>query len=218
MLVNNYISKDFIPPKSNQPVSHGLEIINEFGLTHIPLFEGLHFIGNLSKETLEEAGPDEKLLQLKDFADDFTISENSSLLDAIQKFNNNASNILPVLNTEKQYLGFLMMDDVISGLSTMPFILEPGAIMVIEVSQKQFSISEIAKIAESNNARIIGLFVTDYPEDKTQITIKLIAESIASVSETFERFGYTVVYKFFHDEKEDLYKDRFEQLMKYLDV
>src|SRR5690606_37652348 len=163
--------------------------------------------------------PDLKLAEIKDFTDSFYITENSSLLDAVQKFHNFDTNILPVINEEKQYQGLLMMDDVISGLSAMPFILEPGAILVIEVSQKQFSISEIAKIAESNNARIIGLFVTEYSDgDKVRIALKLISENLASVGETFERFGYTVVFKFFNDEKEDLYKDRFEQLMKYLGV
>jgi|SRR5690606_12126959 len=218
MLVNDYISKDFIPPKLNQTVAHGIELVNKFSLSHIPVFEGLNFIGNISREDLEETDPDLKLAEIKDFTDSFYITENSSLLDAVQKFHNFDTNILPVINEEKQYQGLLMMDDVISGLSTMPFILEPGAILVIEVSQKQFSISEIAKIAESNNARIIGLFVTGYFDDKVQIALKLISENLASVGETFERFGYTVVFKFFNDEKEDLYKDRFEQLMKYLDI
>jgi CBS domain-containing protein len=218
MLVNDYISKDFIPPKLNQTVQHGLELIQEFGLTHVPVFEGLNFIGNISRENLEKPDPNLKLIEIKDFTEFFYITENSSLLDAVQKFHNFGTNILPVINEEKQYLGLLMMDDVISGLSTMPFILEPGAILVIEVPQKQFSISEIAKIAESNNARIIGLFVTGYSDDKVQIALKLISENLASVGETFERFGYTVVFKFFNDEKEDLYKDRFEQLMKYLDI
>ena len=218
MLVNDYISKDFIPPKLNQTVAHGLELVNKFGLSHIPVFEGLNFIGNISRENLEETASDLKLVEIKDFTEFFYITENSSLLDAVQKFHNFDTNILPVINEEKQYQGLLMMDDVISGLSTMPFILEPGAILVIEVSQKQFSISEIAKIAESNNARIIGLFVTAYFDDKVQIALKLISENLASVGETFERFGYTVVFKFFNDEKEDLYKDRFEQLMKYLDI
>jgi len=219
MLVNDYISKDFIPPKLNQSISHGLDLIQQFGLTHIPVFEGLNFIGNISRENLEENNSELKLTEIKDFTEFFYITENSSLLDAVQKFHNFDTNILPVINEEKQYQGLLMMDDVISGLSAMPFILEPGAILVIEVSQKQFSISEIAKIAESNNARIIGLFVTEYSDgDKVRIALKLISENLASVGETFERFGYTVVFKFFNDEKEDLYKDRFEQLMKYLGV
>lgn len=218
MLVNRYITKDFVPPKLNQNVLHAKEIVQEFGISHIPVFEGLNFIGNISREALEESEGETKLSELRNFAEFFYITENSSVLDAIQKFHTTDANLLPVLNTELQYVGMLMMEDVISALSTMPFILEPGAIMMIEIPQKQFSISEIAKIAESNNARIIGLFITDYPEDRVQITLKIIAESLTSVGETFERFGYNVVYKFFNDEKENLYKDRFEQLMKYLDV
>ena len=218
MIVTDYISKDFIPAKLNQKVGHGLELIKEFGLTHIPVFEGLSFVGMISKETLEESDVDEKLSELRDFSEFFYTGENGSLLDAVQNFHLYTSNILVVLNAEQQYEGMLMMDDVISGLSTLPFISEPGAIMIVEVSQKQFSISEVAKIAESNNARIIGLFITGYQEDKIQITIKLIAESLASVSETFERFNYRVIFKFFNDEKEDLMKDRFDMLMKYLDI
>src|SRR5690606_31469819 len=133
-------------------------------------------------------------------------------------FNNHDTNVLVVLNAEMHYSGMLMMDDVFSGLSAMPFISEPGAIMIVEVSQKQFSISEIAKIAESNNARIIGLVVTGYQGEKIQIALKLIAENLASVGETFERFNYTVLFKFFNDEKEDLMKDRLDMLMKYLDI
>lgn len=217
MLVTDYISKDFIPPKLNQTVGHGLGIINTYGLTHIPVFEGLSFIGNISRETLIENDPEILLSELRDFNEFFYMTENGSLLDAVQNFHNYNSNILTILNTEHQYSGMLMMDDVISALSTMPFISEPGAIMVIEVSQKQFSISEIAKIAESNNARIIGLFVTGYQEDKISITLKLISDNLTSVGETFERFNYTVIHKFFNDEKEDLMKDRLDMLMKYLD-
>ncbi len=218
MLVNNYISKDFIPPNMNSPISSAVDLLGDFNLTHIPVFEGLNFIGNISKETLEESLTDGKLTEIKDYAEYFYITENASLFDAIQKFHNHSTNILPVINEEKHYLGFLMMEDVISALSTMPFIIEPGAIMMVEISQKQFSISEVSKIVESNNARIVGLFVTAYEDDRVQITIKLISENLASVSETFERFGYSVVHKFFSDEKEDMMRDRFEQLMKYLDI
>lgn len=218
MIVTDYISKDFIPAKLNQKVGHGLELIKEFGLTHIPVFEGLSFVGMISKETLEESDAEENLSGLREFNELFYMTENGSLLDAVQNFHHHTSNILVVLNAEQQYEGMLMMDDVISGLSTLPFISEPGAIMIVEVSQKQFSISEVAKIAESNNARIIGLFITGYQEDKIQITLKLIAENLASVGETFERFNYKVIFKFFNDEKEDLMKDRFDMLMKYLDI
>lgn len=218
MLVNNYISKDFVPPNVNHATSLALGLLDDFNLTHIPVFEALNFIGNISKETLEENAADEKLAEIKDYAEYFYITENASLFDAMQKFHTYSTNILPVINEEKHYLGFLMMDDVISALSTMPFIAEPGAIMMVEISQKQFSISEVSKIVESNNARVVGLFVTAYEEERVQITVKLISDNLASVSETFERFGYSVVHKFFSDEKEEMLRERYDQLMKYLDI
>lgn len=218
MLVNDYISKDFQPIDGSQSVEYAMELIHQYSLTHVPVFRGNNFIGNLSKETLEEQDVDVKLHDLKAYNELFYINQNGSLLEAIQKFHQFNTNILVVLTVEMQYLGFILMEDVISALSAMPFISEPGSIMVVEVAQRQFSISEISKIAESNNARIIGLFVTAYENDKVQIALKLIGESLSSVVETFERFNYTVLFKFYKDERDDLMKDRFDMLMKYLDV
>lgn len=218
MLVNDYISKDFQPMDGNQSVENAMELIHQYSLTHVPVFNGNNFIGNLSKETLEEQEAEVKLQELKMYNELFYINQNGSLLEAIQKFHQYNTNILAVLTKEMQYLGFILMEDVISAMSAMPFISEPGSIMVVEVAQRQFSISEISKIAESNNARIIGLFVTAYENDKVQIALKLIGESLTSVVETFERFNYTVLFKFYKDERDDLMKDRFDMLMKYLDV
>lgn len=218
MLVTDYISKDFIPPNSNQTVGHALSLAQEFNLSHVPIFEGLSFIGNLSKEILEDNEESTKLSELKEFNEFFYMTSNGSLLEAVQNFHTYTTNLQVVLSSELKYMGLLMIDDVISALSVMPFIAEPGAIIIVEVSQKQYSISEIAKIAESNNARIIGLFVVSYQQDTIRIAIKLISESLASVGETFERFNYTVLHKFFNDEKEEMIKDRYEMLMKFLDI
>lgn len=218
MIVTDYISKDFKPPRLDQTVEQALRLINEYSLTHVPVIEGLTFAGNFSRETLEEHDPKTLLRDLRAYIDMFYITANATLLDATQNFHNEDTNVLAVLDIEMHYVGMLMMDDLISAISAMPFISEPGATMVVEIAQKQFSISEIAKICESNNARIIGLFVTAYHHDQVQVSIKLISENLVSVIETFERFGYNVVFKFFEDEKQDLLKGRFDQLMKYLDI
>lgn len=218
MLVSDYISKDFIPPELNQTVGHALDLMQSFQLTHIPVFEGLGFLTNYAKEILESQPLDKKLSELKELGDYFYLTSGGSLLDALEHFHTHETNLLVVLDLEMHYVGLLLMEDVISELSTMPFIAEAGALLVVEVMQKNYSISEISKIAESNNARIIGLFVTAYDHGKVRIAIKMVAENLASIGETFERFDYKVLHKFFVDEKEDMMKDRFNQLMKYLDI
>jgi len=218
MLVKDYISKDFAPVKISQTTTHALELAERFNLTHIPVLEGLEFTGNLSKEILEENESSTEISKLKDFFENFYIDEKASLLDAVQIYHNHTSNILPVLNRTHHYAGMLMLDDVISGLSSMPLIIEPGSIMIVEIPQKKLSFSEISNIAESNNAKIIGMFVAAYQGDNARVVLKVVSENLTSVGETFERFDYKVVYKFFNDEKEELMKERFEQLMKYLNI
>lgn len=218
MLISKHISRDFNPVKIKQTVSQALELTEKYGLSHIAIVNEGEFLGNLSKEILEENNPETKISELSEFFEFYFVEEKASLLDAVQKFNNQMANILPVLNEDHKFTGFLMLDDAISGLSSLLLITEPGSMMIIEVQQKKLSFAEISRIAESNNVRIIGMFVTSFRDDYVQVALKIAGENLASVGETFERFDYNIVYKFFKDNKENLIKDRFDQLMKYLDV
>lgn len=218
MLVKDYISKDFTPVKISQTVGEALDLVVKFNLTHMPVLEGPEFSGNLSREILEEHRRETGLSELKEFFELFFVDEKASLLDSVQIYHNNMANVLAVLNRAHHYTGLLMLDDVISGFSSMPLITEPGSIMIVETPHKKLSFSEISNIVESNNSKIIGMFVTAYHDDNVRVVLKLVSENLTSVGETFERFDYKVVYKFFNDEKEELMKERFDQLMKYLSI
>jgi hypothetical protein len=47
--------------------------------------------------------------------------------------------------------------------------------------------------------------------------LKISSENLSSIDETFERYGYKVVEKYYNDEKEELLKDRFVFFQKYLE-
>ena len=90
--------------------------------------------------------------------------------------------------------------------------------MIISTHIKKYSTSEIANIVESNNGRILGLLLVNTDEDSTQIVLKLSAENISSIGDTFERFGYQISNKYFEDSKQELLKERFDQLQKFMEV
>ena len=46
-------------------------------------------------------------------------------------------------------------------------------------------------------------------EETIQIALKISSENLSSIDETFDRYNYIVVHKFYHNEKDDLLKDRF---------
>lgn len=218
MLIREHISKDFTPPKIGQTVGYAHDMVEKFGLNNIPVVDGKYISGSVSRETLEEYEPDTKLSELSEYFDYCLINEKSSLLDAVQEFNKLTANVLAVVNQENQFVGFLLLEDVIAGLSSMPLFSESGSVLIVETPLKKLSFSEISNITESNNAKLIGLFVIEYNDDNVRVAVKTITDNLTSVGETFERFDYKVIYKSFNDEKEELMKERFNQLMKYLDI
>ncbi len=218
MLVSELASSTFTPPKTTSTVQDALKIIDGYKLTHVPVFNGLTFVGNLSDEDLENMDLNEPLSNAKDFYEYFFVTENSTVFDAVNLFYANSTNMIPVLDNDEKYMGAVLMEDTIALLSRLPLISEPSALLTVSIPVKQYSLAEVAKIVESNNGRLFGAFISNYTEDQVEITLRFNAESLTSVTETFERFGYKITYRYFNDEKQNLYNDRYNQLMKYLDM
>ncbi|MXV38570.1 CBS domain-containing protein [Flavobacteriaceae bacterium Ap0902] len=218
MLIQDLITAEFAPVTLQSSVQDALDIVDGFKISHIPVFEGLTFIGNMSDLNLKERPLEETLSDNKMNVEKFFLNENNTIFDAVRIFYRNESNLIPVLDDHDKYLGYITADEIMGELSRMPFLSELSAMITVKVPTKQFSMSEVAKIVESNNGRILGCFISGFSDDMTEITVRFNAESLSSVVATFERFGYLIKYQFFNDDKADLLQDRFKQLIKFIDV
>lgn len=218
MLIKDLISKELGPCYLHNSVEYFLKTIYEYKLTHIPVFDGLSFVGNISEEYLNELPLEEKLTYVKPYLSYFSITEYSSVFEAIKKFYTHDCNIIPVLDKNEKYIGYILIEDVIAIISKMPWIAEPTAMIIVSIPEKRFSMSEVTKIIESNNGKIFSSFISRFVNETIEITVKFSVQNLTSVSETFERFGYQIIHKFFQDEKKQLIDNRYEQLMKYLEI
>lgn len=217
MRISEYLLKDFSPFKCSDTAKNALQLCNEYGISHIPIVEKENYIGCIPKEALIESHSDEKLSALKHQADRISISSSSAIFEAIHLFYVHNTTIIPVFDQNK-YQGYLLQEDVMAALSKTPFISEPGAIIIVEIPERQYALSEVTKIVESNNNQLFGAICSQIDHAQVQILIKISSENLSSVSETFERFGYRIVDKFFHDEQTDFIEDRYHQLMKYMNI
>jgi predicted transcriptional regulator len=103
--------------------------------------------------------------------------------------------------------------------ATLQSVMDEGGIITLSVPIKDFQLSEIARIVESNNAMILAYYShIDQAAESIDVTLKLNTNELSAIIAAFERYEYDVdgVY---NDEKydEDV-KDRYDALMKYLDV
>lgn len=215
MFITDYISKDYPAFNTGDSIEEANEVAKEFGYSHVFIKKKGIYQGALSQPFLEES-PDGTLASLAIHYEKFAITEDSNLLDSIKLFHTFNSNVVPVTNTTEKYLGYLSCDDIFNEFSKYPLFSENGAVMIVQTNGRHYSLSEVCRIVESNNGKIYGCFISAVSDDYIQITLKFNAENTSSIDETFERYGYSVVQKFYDDEKEDLLKDRFGFLGKYL--
>ena len=82
-----------------------------------------------------------------------------------------------------------------------------------------YSLSEIARIAESENATILCSFLTHLEDSNAlYVTLKVNVMDLSRLAAAFERFEYPVTGKFTEEDYEDTLKSRYESLLKYLEI
>jgi signal-transduction protein with cAMP-binding, CBS, and nucleotidyltransferase domain len=126
--------------------------------------------------------------------------------------------VVPVLDEKKHYLGLITMNDLLQYFAVLMAVNNPGGILVLEQHQNDYSITQIAQIIESNDAKILSLYIRS-PEDsmKVELIIKINRTELASIIQTFERFNYTIKASFMdEDDMDSYYSSRFDSFMRYL--
>lgn len=218
MYITNYLTNEVKPGKVNYSAKQLLEIVQENKLTHLPMFDGLNFVGNISEEDLLELSSEDKQTDYSSYLENFFLSESSTLLEAVQMMYANQSNILPIINEQSRYVASITENDVIGAFASFPFVSSEGVSMVVSISDKDLSMTEISNIIEVNNGKMLGLMIIGNKEDRVYVLLKFSTSNLLAIGETFERYGYQVIQKFYNDEKQELLHNRYAQLLKYMNT
>ncbi|MDR2057800.1 MAG: hypothetical protein LBP83_05895 [Dysgonamonadaceae bacterium] len=95
-----------------------------------------------------------------------------------------------------------------------------GAMIVLEISPRDYMLSQIVHLVEQNNAKVLHVF--SCLEEKTSkqiVIIKIDLEDASSILRSFERFNYTVRYYLQKQMLNDAtLQSRLDELMYYLEM
>ena len=92
--------------------------------------------------------------------------------------------------------------------------------MYLNLVARDYSLSQIAQIVESNNVKVLSMYITSPPEStRLEVTLKVNSNDLTSVIRTFERYNYEVkTWVSNSDSMDRFYSERFDLLMKYLNI
>lgn len=192
-----------------------------FRVSHLPIVNNQEFLGLISDTDIFDINePDQpignhKLSLIKPF-----VKLDQHIFDVIALASKLKLSVVPVLDDNNIYKGVITTIGLLDKLAEMTSLKEPGGIIVVSLHHNDYSLSQISQIIESNNAKVLNLYISSKPDStKMELTIKLNTNDLLPIIRTFERFDYEIT--FWHGEDDELdrfYSDRYDSLMRYLDV
>lgn len=215
----DFISKDNIYVSPLDTVSVVLEVLNNTNYSHVPVVDGERLIGSVAKEDLLSVdNKSHKISELEYLCEFFFADEDSVLLQVFSDFAVNNTNILPIVNAQKKYVGYVDLHDALDCFADTDFLNEEGSVLLLEKNTQEYSMSEICQIVETNNNMVLGSFVSKTNKETTIITLKVKSVHINELIQSFRRYDYVVVNNLIEDSYLEGLKKRSEYFIKYLNI
>ena len=218
MPLHEYIINDIKPLDLNAQVSEFKLLFNELTYSHIPVKNQGEFIGCVSETDVHCFDGNKPISDYSHTIEVFFVRPETNWLDILEAFAQNTANIMPVLDKHNNYLGYYELNDIISLFNETPFFAEPGGILIVEKGIHDYSFSEISQIVESNDAKLLGAFISKIESDVAQITLKIGNSGLTDVIQTFRRYSYNIISGHEEDSYIENLKERSEYLKKYLNI
>ncbi len=219
MNLQDYILNEIKELRLLNSVKDAQKLFKGLPITHVAIVENGQLLGAISERDIHTIENKNSLLsEFSHLIDLFYVKEDIVLLELIKAFADNDSNVMPVLNDEMIYIGYFELSDILDVFSSSPFMYGEGNEIVIEVISKDYSASEISQIVESNNGKVLGMFVSHETSDATQVTVKVASDEMNELIQTFRRYDYNIISEYKDDHYLQDLKDRSNYLKKYLDM
>ncbi len=220
MLARDIVTENIPPLKSSDTGERAIDWMIEFKLSHLPLVENRQYLGLVSEEDiLDFNDTTEKLgAYLKNLNKPYVLGS-EHVFEVLRVAAGLQTPVIPVVDEQMQYQGMITLQSLLFHFARLTSISDTGAVIVLDLGNKSdIVVSDIVRLVESNNAHVLSLFVDHHIQEHHMLTIKVDTTDIRHIIATFERFEYVVKAYFEESDLGDIYKDRYDSFMKYLNI
>lgn len=214
----NYLSTSIPVLAPNDTVADALELMAEQKYEALPYVREQVLEGLFSEEILESFNDDLLLSEILPLAVSDIILENDPIVEAIIKAQKSEFDLLPVVNKDVLYLGSILKSDLYEGFISSLGMQQSGGFLEIKIKASDYTLGDIARIIESENAKIVSLFTSIDEAQDLIVSIKLNLSNLGGIVNALNRYGYDVISYHSSEQFNNLEKDRYDHLMKYLSI
>jgi len=217
---------DFIHPLIpsiliSDPVGSALKKMESLELTTLPVVEGGMFLGFVEDEILlEQEHLDVQIAQVELECATCWVYADQHFYDLIRVATEHQAKWVAIQDREQHYLGVVPTQDALTAYADNFSINSQGSVLVISLQMNGFQLSEIARLVESENCKILSCLLNTDPMDSqsVEVTLKLDKPDSRHVKATLLRFGYQVKDYAQEEVGQSTDEERIGNLFRFLDI
>ena len=220
MLAGDLITDEIPPLKITDTVEMALDWMEQFKVSHLPVVKNRELIGLVAEtDLIDYEHPDEQINASKVHLLRPVIHFYQHAYDILRLMSSMNLTLIPVIDEKELYKGCITIRGLIQNMGSMTAVQSPGGVIVLELNQNDYSITQIGGIIESNDAKILSLHVSSHPDStKMEVTIKVNREDLSRILQTFNRYNYSVKAIFQSGIFNRDFDDRLKEFMHYLNI
>lgn len=221
-MVARELINHMIPPlKKNDPAKKATAWMEELRINQLPVIENGTYCGLISEELILEDNDNTKSVAEYDLqGKSSVVNENQHFFDVLKIVSSRGVQLVAVLDDNETFLGVISIKDTVIAFAQSAAVQSPGGIIILSLKQIDYSLAEISRLVESNDAKILSSIVNNdiFDANMIKLTLKINKTDLSSIIATFERFEYNIIAKFEESKIESSDKERLDILFKYLDM
>ncbi len=187
MVAKDLISEVIPSLKTSDPGQVALNWMEIFRISHLPIVNNQDFLGLISDTDIydmnmpEEPIGNHALTLLKPY-----VTTEQHIFEVIGLASRLKLSVIPVLDSKNHFKGVITTSDLIQHIAGISSLDQQGGIIVLEIIERDYSLSQISQIVESNNIKVLSMYITSPPEStKLEVTLKVNSGELASLIRTF---------------------------------
>ena len=220
MFIYQLISSDIPVLRPADTGDKALQLMQELHLSHLSLVEGEEYKALVKEDDILNWPTPEAPLSSAEFLNFRpVVYGNQHPYEAIRRALQQHISVVPVINEQNKYLGSVSRDELLEYMGNNSGLDQAGGIITLEMKPVDYSLSEIARICENNDAILLNVQLFTYPGSETmEVVLKTNTKEIQSLIASFERYEYTVKEVFGELPAAESMLDRYQSLMHYINM
>lgn len=221
MIAKDLISEIVPALKTSDTGTQALQWMEIARVSHLPIVNDKEFLGLISDNDIYDLNsPNEPIGNHPLSLTTPFVFIGQHIFEIAEKVSRFNLTVIPVLNEKKEYVGVITLHDLVMGLAKVTNIEKSGAIVVLEMNIKDYSLAHLAQIIESEDAKIISLYISSCHEStQISVTIKINQDDISRIIASLTRHNYIIKNTFMDSsDMNQFFQDRLDSFLRFLNI